>query len=97
MPRKTFKLGEHAIGGIIAVECDNRKLLIIGKEWDYSTGSNRGSDQSNAKEFTRLEIVHEENTYRKMYDFLSELTTHYYTEMIISWIYSKNSFKKFLD
>lgn len=93
--RKSFKIGsDNCKGGIIAVELDNRTITVIGKEWDFSAGSNRGSKQSNAKEFTRLVLKPNDNTaYVKLYDFLSDLTTSYYTDMVIDWIYSKKPFK----
>jgi hypothetical protein len=53
MATKTFKIGEYAKGGIITVEITGKVIVVIGKEWDFSTGSRRSSDQSNAKEFTR--------------------------------------------
>ena len=94
MPKKTFKIGEYCKGGIIAVELDNRTITVIAKEWDFSAGSNRGSKQSNAKEFTRLVLKPNDNTaYAKLYDFLIDLTTSYYTDMVIDWIYSKKPFK----
>jgi hypothetical protein len=70
-------------------------IAVIGKEWDYSKGSNRGSDQSNAKEFTR-EIFdgNDEDVYRKLYSFLIDLTTHYYSEQVIEWILTKIEIRK---
>jgi hypothetical protein len=49
MAKKTWKLGEVCRGGIITVETKENKVAIIGKEWDFAAGSNRGSNQSNAK------------------------------------------------
>lgn len=90
MATKTWKLGEVCKGGIITVVTKNTKITIIGKEWDYAKGSNRGSDQSGAKEWTRFELqALEYDAYRKAYEFLSDLTTHYYAEAIIEWIEEK--------
>jgi hypothetical protein len=90
MTTKTFKIGEYAKGGIITVEITGKLIVVIGKEWDFSTGSNKSSDQSNAKEFTRGTVLStDENAYRKLYEFLSDLTTHYYTEQVIDWIKTK--------
>jgi hypothetical protein len=92
---KTFKIGEYCKGGIITVEITGKVITIIGKNWDYSKGSNKGSDQSGAKEFTRGTVdTTDDNVYRKLYDFLSDLTTHYYSEQIIEWIMSKTELKK---
>jgi hypothetical protein len=95
MASKTFKIGEYAKGGIITIETKGNKVAIIGKEWDYSKGSNRGSDQSGAKEWTRLEVDAEEfDADRQMSMFLHDLTTSYYTDEIMKWIESKTKLNK---
>ena len=87
---KTWKIGEYAQGGIITVEITGKIIAVIGKEWDFSTGRRRSSDQSNAKEFTRGTIDATDHTgYVKLYTFLGELTTHYYADTIIKWIETK--------
>ena len=84
---KTFKIGEYCKGGIITAIAEDKQVTVIGKDWDFSKGSNRGSDQSNAKEFTRLEVhLYDGDAYRILYEFLSDLTTHYYAEQVIDWI-----------
>ena len=94
MPRKTFKIGEYCKGGIITVECNNKTISVIGKEWDFNSGSNRGSNQSNAKEFTRLELsVGDGDVYRKVDLFLNDLTTSYYADMIMKWVTTKIKIK----
>jgi hypothetical protein len=90
MATKTFKIGEYAKGGVITAVATKDKITIIGKEWDYTKGSNRGSDQSNAKEFTRLEVkTNERNADRRLNEFLCDLTTAYYCDMIMDWVYTK--------
>lgn len=94
MKTKTFKIGESARGGIITVEIKGKVISVIGKEWDYSKGSRRSSDQSNAKEFTRGTVLStDRQVERKLSDFLCDLTTYYYSEIIIDWIKSKIEFK----
>lgn len=94
MATKTWKIGECCRGGIITVVIKHTKITIIGKEWDLAKGSNRGSDQSGAKEWTRFELqALEYDAYRKAYAFLSDLTTHYYTNTIIEWIEEKIGYK----
>jgi len=84
---KTWKLGEICRGGIITVEVTGQKIAIIGKEWDYSKGSNRGSNQSNAKEWTRLEVeAHEHNAERQVSNFLHDLTHSWAVDEIEKWI-----------
>jgi len=91
---KTWKIGEYAKGGIITVEITGKVITVIGKDWDMSKGTRRSSDQSNAKEFTRGTVdTTDERAYRKLYDFLSDLTTHYYAETVIDWIKTKVEIK----
>jgi len=90
MATKTWKLGEVCRGGIITVEATSKQVNVIGKEWDYSKGSRRSSDQSNAKEFTR-ETVNTDSAYayRTLDNFLNDLTTSYYAGQVMDWIESK--------
>jgi hypothetical protein len=95
MATKTWKLGEVCNGGIITVETKGNTVIIIGKEWDYSKGTTRGSDQSNAKEFCRLEDDAEvSGADRRLSEFLNDLTTSYWADQIMQWIESKVTLKK---
>lgn len=90
MATKTWKIGEYCQGGIITVETKGNKVAIIGKEWDYSKGTMRGSDQSGAKEFCRLEDDAEvSGADRRMVEFLEDLTTSYHAGQIMDWIVTK--------
>jgi len=87
---KTWKLGEVAQGGVITVEVKDKQITVIGKEWDFSTGSRRSSNQSNAKEFTRKTFnADAENVQRELADFLCDLSTSYWADEITKWIVSK--------
>jgi len=93
MPKatKTWKIGEYCKGGIITVEIRGKVVHIIGKEWDYSAGDRKSSNQSNAKEWTRLTLglystYLSADAYDKCSDFLNDLTTSYYADEIIKWI-----------
>jgi hypothetical protein len=93
---KTWKIGEYAKGGVISVEISKtfrygNVITIIGKEWDTSKGYKKTSNQSNAKEFTRITInsSYDSNVEDKMFYFLIELTTAHYTNIITDWINSK--------
>ena len=71
-----------------------KDIAIIGKEWDYSKGSNKNSDQSQAEEFTRGTITTDDSqAERKMLDFLCDLTTSYYADEVMKWIKSKVEIK----
>ena len=87
MAKKTFKLGEVCKGGIITIETKGDKVTVIGKDWDYSQGSRKGSNQSNAKEWTRLEVDAKSSSSRREVDnFLNDLTSSYYSDKVLHWI-----------
>lgn len=95
MATKTFKIGEYCKGGVITVEITKKTITIIGKDWDTSTGYNKSSDQSNAKEFTRETVaIGDSQANRTLTQFLNELTTHYYSEQVMDWIRSKVNLPK---
>ena len=95
MATKTWKLGEVCKGGIITVTTTKNTVLVQGKEWDYSKGSSKGSNQSNAKEFTRLEMKTTDNNAESKLDwFLFDLTTSYYSGQIMDWIKSNVKFEE---
>lgn len=95
---KTWKLGEICQGGVVTVEVTGQKIAIIGKEWDYSTGSRKSSDQSKAQEFTRLEVeANEYGAERKVIMYLQELMHSWAADEIGNWIkgqvvYTQNNF-----
>jgi len=98
MATKTFKIGEYCKGGVITVEVTAKKVAVIAKEWDYSKGYSKGSDQSKAKEWNRLEVSPTDSDARSKIDwFLFDLTTSYYTDEVLTWIESKVSFKSEFD
>lgn len=91
---KTWKLGENATGGVITVNITGKVIQIQNREWDYSKGSRRSSDQSKAAVLDTGTILNDptesnENVYRKVYEYLVNITTSYYSEEIIKWIESK--------
>lgn len=97
MATKTFKIGEYCKGGVITVEITKKTITVIGKDWDFSTGSRKSSDQSNAKEFTRETVaINDSQANRILTQFLNELTTHYYSEQVMDWIREKANLPKSL-
>lgn len=89
MIKKTFNIGEYAKGGVISVEIKGKAVTIIGREWDFSKGSNKNSDQTNSPEFTRETFNADNETVRReLEEFLNDLTTSYYTDQIIEYIES---------
>lgn len=99
MATKTWKIGEYCKGGIITVETKGNKVAIIGKDWDFSQGSRRSSNQKNAKEWIRCEFDAKETAgaYREALLFLQDLTTSYYADQIMEWITSKITDKHFFN
>ena len=94
MATKTWKLGEVSRGGVITVETTKTQVKVIAKEWDTSKGFNKGSDQSNAKEWDRLEVNLSDREAEKKIDwYLFDLTTSYWTDEILGWIRTKVEFK----
>jgi hypothetical protein len=90
MKTKTWKIGEVCQGGIITVEIHGKVISVIGKEWDFSKGSRRSSDQSGAKEFTRGTIVSTDvDAESKIENFLTDLSTPYWAGKILEWVKSK--------
>jgi len=90
MATKTFKIGEYCKGGVITAEVKNKTVTVIGKDWDFSQGTKRGSNQSNAKEFTRLEVEADNSEARRaLLLYLNELTTSYHADKVIEWVESK--------
>jgi hypothetical protein len=93
MATKTWKLGEYAKGGVITIETTKTQVKVICKEWDTSKGYSKGSDQSNAKEWNRLEVnLSSSDAESKVNWFLFDLTTSYYTDVILDWIKTKVTF-----
>jgi len=93
MATKTFKIGEYAKGGVITAEATKGTVTIIQKEWDYSKGSSKSSDQSNAKELDRVTVSTDMNGSEWKLDlFLSNITSSYYTGQILDWVKTKTTF-----
>ena len=90
MAKKTFKIGEYCKGGIITIETKGNNVAIIAKDWDMSAGTRKSSNQSNAKEFDRLELNFEnDSSTREANNFLQDLTTSYYADQVMKFIESK--------
>lgn len=94
MATKTWKLGEVCKGGVITIETTKTQVKVIAKEWDTSKGFSKGSDQSKAKEWNRLEVsLSDTDAERKADWFLFDLTTTYWAGEIMDWIKTKVEFK----
>ncbi len=90
MATKTWKIGEYCRGGIITAIATRTKVTIIAKELDLTQGTRRGSNQSNAQEWDRLEIeLDSGDVYNELYTYLTDLTSHGWAEKVIDWVDSK--------
>lgn len=95
MAKKTFKIGEYCAGGIIQAVVNDKEVTVIQKQWDFSAGSTKSSDQSNAQEMDRETVnADDSNARRTLSDFMERITTHYYSEQVLEWIESKVELKK---
>ncbi len=82
MASKTFKIGGYAKGGIINVQITGKVIQInvidMFTKNSISTGT-ASTDDSNVE--------------RKLDNFLTDITTSYYTGKIMEWIKSKTNLK----
>lgn len=76
--KKQFKIGEYAIGGIIAIETKNDVLKI--EALDYVSKSIIMEDKFHMQNYNFINQVD---------NFLNELTTSYYAEKILNYIKDK--------
>lgn len=74
---KQFKIGESALGGIIKVNVDRNKVVIDALDW-----TTKKSVPFTKQQFDKVEQM-------EMYDYLTQLTTHYYADKILNYIFSK--------
>ena len=81
MAKKQFKIGEYAIGGIIAVEITGKIIQV--KALDYN---------SKKEVRTGSVIADERQAQWKLDNFLNELTSSYYAEKVLDWIKTKVRF-----
>ena len=74
---KQFKIGEYAIGGIIKVDVKGNKVTIDAL--DYVS--------KKPVPFVRCDFHKEEQL--EMYNYLTDITTHYYADKILNHIKNK--------
>jgi hypothetical protein len=81
MAKKQFKIGECAVGGIIAVEITGKVIQV--KALDYYS----------KKEVQTGSVMSDEHQAQwKLDSFLNDLTTSYYAGKVLDWIKTKVSF-----
>jgi len=94
MATKTWKIGERCRGGIITIEIKGEQIHLIGKDWNHENGGRR-SQQVNNKEWCRKTLhVNSKNVRNEICFYLNDLTTYYYTDIMLKWIESKVELEK---
>jgi hypothetical protein len=85
MKRKDFKIGECAIGGIIRISINDLSIVI------------QAVDYFSKNLILNNEFLNKEDSYWKMKDFVSEITTSYYTDKVMEYIVQNSNvtFKHF--
>jgi len=86
MKRKTFKIGEYAVGGKIKILIKNKTIVITALDWYKDTNI-----------ISARYLAYEPNARYNIKGFLNELTTHYYAEKILEWIESKIELENEMD
>jgi len=86
MNRKTFKIGEYAVGGKIRILIKNKTIVVTALDWFKETTI-----------ISARYLAYEPNVKHNIKEFLNELTTHYYSEKILEWIESKIDLKNEMD
>ena len=76
--KKSFKIGEYAVGGIIQVELKGKMLSV--KALDYYSKNEVVSGSI---------LTDEYDAYWKTMNYLNELTSSYYADKIMEFIKSK--------
>jgi hypothetical protein len=76
--KKSFKIGEYAVGGIIQVELKGKLLSV--KALDYYSKNEVVSGSI---------LTDEYDAYWKTMNYLNELTSSYYADKIMEFIKSK--------
>ena len=76
--KKSFKIGECAVGGIIQVELKGKLLSVKALDYNSKREVQSGSI-----------LTDEYNAYWKTMNYLNELTSSYYADKIMKFIESK--------
>ena len=81
MAKKQFKIGEYAVGGIIAVEITGKLIQIKALDWNSKKAVSTGTITSV-----------DSGAMHKIDNYLNDLTTSYYAGKVLDWIKTKVKF-----
>jgi hypothetical protein len=76
--RKTFKIGEYAVGGKVYVQINGKVIQIQFRDWNTDEVIHKGSVLSS-----------QDSSERQIRNFLEDYTTPYYADKVLEWIKSK--------
>ena len=79
MKTKQFKIGECAIGGIIRVSINDLSIVI------------QAVDYFSKNLILNNEFLNNADSYWKMNDFVSNITTSYYTDKVMEYIVANSN------
>jgi hypothetical protein len=82
MSKKTFKIGEYAIGGIITAETSENRIDINALDWNTKEVQRSGTF-----------FLSELNSDFRVMEYLEELTSFYYAEKVMKWIKEHSDLK----
>jgi len=80
--RKEFRIGECAIGGIIEVTINGKVVQIRALDYNSKKEVMKGTTDTTQRD-----------AYRQIDDFLTELTTYYFTQKVMDYIKGNVTFK----
>jgi len=83
MAKKQFKIGEYAIGGIIAVEITGKVIQV--KALDYNT-------KKEVSGYSGSVVATERQAQWKLDNLLNEITSSYYASKVMDWVKTKVTF-----
>lgn len=75
---KSFKIGEHAIGGIIKVDVTGKVIQVKNLDWNTKEEVQSGSC-----------MTYDPNAKAKLMDYLEDVTSYYHAEQVVKWIETK--------
>jgi hypothetical protein len=85
MATKTWKIGEYCKGGAITAIVENNDITIIAKEYDTM------------EEWDRIEVSSKDMGARDyVLNYLRDLTTSYYSGLVMDWIEDKVEFNPWM-
>jgi len=77
---KQFKLGEHAIGGIIKVDITGQTIRVQALSYD---------SKKPVPFYGGVVLASDRNAHDKLEEWLNDITSSHYSQKVLDWIKSK--------